>query len=238
MLDIYSFFMHIGKGSAVLSLSVFYQDEYLLVCEKPVGVSSESPGLPELASSQTGYNCFPVHRLDQGTGGVCVLAFSSDICARMQNLFRQEKVKKEYYAVVAGRPDASSGLYEDFLFHDRKSNKTFVVKRQRAGVKKAVCEWTLLSTVFFENQPLSLVRVSLHTGRTHQIRIQFGSRGYPLVGDRKYGSRMKADTPSLWASSISFPHPCDSSRLIEASSSPKSAFPWNLFPEKIYGRDI
>ena len=213
-----------------LAIPVLYSDEFLAVCEKPVGVSSESPGLPDLISAQLGRKTFPVHRLDRGTGGAVILAFSPGVCALVQDLFRKDLVRKEYLAVISGRPSGSSGRYEDYLFHDKKTNKSFVVSRKRVGVRDAVCEWEVLDTACLEGADLSLMRVILHTGRTHQIRVQFGSRGLPLVGDRKYGSRIKADAPSLWSGRISFPHPCRSGASVNTVSGPPSVFPWNLFP--------
>ncbi len=213
-----------------MEIPVLYSDEHLLVCEKPVGVSSESPGLPDLVSEQSGRKTFPVHRLDAGTGGAVILAFSAPACAAMQKLFRQDLVLKEYLAVVCGRPESVSGRYEDLLFHDRNRNKTYVVDRMRGGVKKASCEWTLLETAASGEEILSLVRVRLHTGCTHQIRAQFASRGLPLAGDRRYGSQIKADAPALWAARVSFPHPLIKGRGVEVSSLPPPVFPWSLFP--------
>lgn len=212
-----------------MNVNVLYQDEYLFICEKPVGIPSESPGLPDLVFSQTGRKAYPVHRLDQGTGGVCVLAFSSGACAKMQNLFQQGQVSKEYFAVISGKPDGTSGILEDYLFHDKRKNKSYVVKRIRSGVKKALCEWHLVCSTDHDHQTVSLIRIILHTGRTHQIRVQFGSRGLPLVGDRKYGSRIKADAPALWAGSVCFPHPFLQNSTVRAASSPPSVFPWTLF---------
>lgn len=216
-----------------MKINVLYQDNFLLICEKPVGIPSESPGLPDLVYAQTGINPFPVHRLDQGTGGVCILACSAEICAQVQMFFQQGLIRKEYIAVVSGKPAEVSGRYEDLLFHDRKQNKTYIVNRLRAGVKKAVCEWQLDKTVSYNDQMLSLVRVFLHTGRTHQIRVQFGSRGFPLVGDRKYGSRIKANAPALWAGSVCFPHPVFRDQTVRISATPESVFPWSLFPEEL-----
>ena len=216
-----------------MKITVLYQDDFLLICEKPVGILSESPGLPDLVYAQTGINPFPVHRLDQGTGGVCILACTAEICAHMQKFFHQGLVRKEYLAVISGKPLEASGIYEDLLFHDRKHNKTYVVNRKRAGVKKAVCEWQLVKTVSYENQLLSLVRIFLHTGRTHQIRVQFGSRGFPLAGDRKYGIRIKADAPALWAGSVCFPHPVFNDQMVRISATPDQVFPWSLFPEEL-----
>lgn len=216
-----------------MEIPVVYQDNTLLVCEKPAGVPSESPGLPDIVALQTGINVFPVHRLDQGTGGVIILAKSSDICSRLQKLFQSGLVKKEYLAVIAGILPAADGIFEDNLFHDRKTNKTFIVKRQRAGVKKASCAWTSLETVFSGQNSLSLVKIQLHTGRTHQIRVQFASRKYPLVGDRKYGSRITSDYPALWAQKITFPHPLISGKVVIASASPPRVYPWNLFSDNL-----
>ncbi len=206
-----------------------YCDEDILVCVKPVGISSESPGLPDLLYEQTGFRLWPVHRLDHGTGGVVVLARSRKSCSAMQRLFSQNLVCKEYLSVIAGRPPEDSGHYEDLLYHDKRTNKTFIVNRFRNGVKKAVCDWKIHESADFKGQTVSLVRIFLQTGRTHQIRIQFGSRRFPLVGDRKYGSRIKADAPALWASCISFPHPAKKGTTVHVSAEPPSVFPWNLF---------
>lgn len=216
-----------------MEIPVIYQDDTLLICEKPAGVPSESPGLPDLVTLQTGMKVFPVHRLDQGTGGVIILACASDICSRLQKMFQSGLVKKEYLAVVSGILPSAEGVFEDNLFHDRKTNKTFIVKRQRAGVKKASCTWTSLQTVLSEQNSLTLVRIQLHTGRTHQIRVQFASRKCPLVGDRKYGSRISADYPALWSETITFPHPLISGATVNASSSPPRVYPWNLFSEDL-----
>ena len=94
-------------------IHILYRDDQLLVCEKPVGISSESPGLPDLVNDQTGLKTYPVHRLDQGTGGVCILALSSRICGLLQTLFRDGKVDKDYFAVVCGRPETDRGCYTD-----------------------------------------------------------------------------------------------------------------------------
>ena len=216
-----------------MPVRILYRDPYMLLCEKTVGLSSESPGLPEIISDQTGQKVFPVHRLDQGTGGVMVFALSPNSCSALQSLFQQDLICKEYLAVVSGILPSAEGVFEDYLFHDRKANKTFIVKRQRAGVKKASCTWTSLQTVLSEQNSLTLVKIQLHTGRTHQIRVQFASRKYPLVGDRKYGSRISADYPALWSETITFPHPLISGATVNASSSPPRVYPWNLFSEDL-----
>jgi 23S rRNA pseudouridine1911/1915/1917 synthase len=227
-LDIYAVCIHSERNISVKDL-ILYRDASLIVCEKPVGVSSESPGLPELLGEQAGAKVWPVHRLDRDTGGVMVFALSAAGCASLQRLFQGSEVSKEYLAVVCGCPGESSGCWQDLLWHDKTRNKTYVVRRMRKGVKEALCEWETVSSVTHDGQPFTLVRVRLHTGRTHQIRVQFASRGIPLAGDRKYGASVRADTPALWASGISFPHPDRKSGAVTVRAAPPAVFPWNLF---------
>lgn len=174
-------------------------------------------------------NCYPVHRLDVGTGGACVLALSKESCRTLQLLWTNKQCHKEYLAVVSGKPSTAAGIYRDYLYHDSRQNKTFIVKKQRKGIKEAVCSWECIESVQADEQILSLVRIHLETGRTHQIRVQFASRGLPLVGDRKYGSRTKADSVSLWSSRISFPDPFLPGRTTDAISIPPVVFPWQMF---------
>ena len=233
-MDIYSKIIHFERSWSSVHVRVLYSDDYFFICEKPVGISSESPGLPDLLAEQTGRCFWPVHRLDTGTRGVTVLACSSESSALIQKAFQQQSVRKEYLAVVSGYPDQTAGIYTDLLFHDRKKNKSYVVDSVRTGVKKASCEWTLVDSMVQSDNTFSLIRIRLHTGRTHQIRVQFASRGYPLIGDRRYGSRIKAYAPSLWSSFISLPHPCQTDLTVEASSDPPRIFPWDLFPDYDY----
>ncbi len=214
-----------------MQVPVLYRDRWFVICEKPAGISSESPGLPDLLGEQLSVKLWPVHRLDLGTGGVCILAQSAEACAALQHLFQQGLVRKEYLAVVSGCPDTEEGIFEDLLFHDQKTNKTFIVKQKRKNVKEASCAWRVVGTVSAEGQPLSLVCVTLHTGRTHQIRVQFASRGLPLAGDCRYGSRIRARAPALWARSVCFPHPYRTDRAVTVQSAPPRVFPWNAFPD-------
>ena len=207
-------------------------DDALLVCEKPVGVSSESPGLPELLCEQEGFTVYPVHRLDRTTGGACVLARSPKACAALQRQVLPELVVKEYLAVVSGVPDAASGTYTDLLYHDRHTNKTCVADTRRKGVREATCDWNVLETADDASGKITLVQVSLHSGRTHQIRIQFASRQLPLVGDRRYGSRIKAPAPALWSVRICFPHPL-TGKTVDVSSVPPDLFPWSCFESPV-----
>ena len=212
-----------------MPIRLLYCDSSLVVCEKPVGVSSESPGLPDLIRGQEGFDVFPAHRLDRTTGGVCVLARTPSACTALQRLFQQDKVAKEYLAVVSGVPQTAAGAFSDLLYHDPRTNKTFVADRPRKGVKEAFCEWEVLESAETPEGALTLVRVRLHTGRTHQIRVQFASRRMPLAGDRRYGSKVRADAPALWAARISFPYPFSADKAVDAASLPPAAFPWTCF---------
>ena len=212
-----------------MEINVLYQDKSIIICEKPVGISSESPGLPEVVSAKTGRDVWPVHRLDQVTGGAIILAFSPDCCASLQQLFHKSLIRKEYLAVISGCPEDKTGYWKDLLWHDCRKNKSFVVSRVRAGVKEAECDWSILGTVNYNLDMLSLVRIGLHTGRTHQIRVQFSSRGFPLVGDRKYGSKIHIDTVALWSAGISFPWHNSKDGRVSVRSTPPSVFPWNQF---------
>lgn len=179
-------------------MELLYADRELAVCVKPVGLDAEA-GVPAALEEQLGGTFFPIHRLDQNVGGVMVYARTKQAAAVLSKAVQDGTMVKEYVAVVHGTPEAT-GDWEDLLWKDPKKNKVFVVKRQRGGVKKARLEFTRLT----DTDP-SLVRIRLHTGRSHQIRVQFSSRGFPLVGDHKYGSRDPRTAPMLFSCKISFP---------------------------------
>jgi len=179
-------------------MELLYSDNALAVCIKPVGTDAEHQ-IPEALSGLLGGQIFPVHRLDKNVGGVMVYARTKDAAAKLSRLIQEGKMVKEYVALVHGAPP-EQGDWEDLLFKDSRKNKVFVVKRQRTGVKAARLEYTRLS-----EGETSLVRIRLHTGRSHQIRVQFSSRGYPLVGDHKYGARDDETAPMLFSCCITFP---------------------------------
>jgi len=174
-------------------------DKDLAVVVKPVGVDSQQ-GMVQAIREQLGGEVFAVHRLDQNVGGVMVYARTKAAAAALSKAIQDGTMVKEYVAMVHGQPP-EAGDWEDLLFKDSAKNKVFVVKRQRNGVRKARLEFHRLS-VCGEN---SLVRIRLHTGRSHQIRVQFASRKYPLLGDHKYGSKDGASAPMLFSCCITFP---------------------------------
>ena len=178
---------------------ILFSDKQIVVCVKPVGMDSESE-FPAALKEQLGGELFPIHRLDKNVGGVMVYARTKESAAALSKAVQEGSMVKEYVALVHGDPP-DSGDWEDWLFKDSRKNKVFVVKKERKGVKKARLEFRTL-----RRTDHSLVRIRLHTGRSHQIRVQFSSRGFPLVGDHKYGSRDEATAPMLYSCMISFPH--------------------------------
>lgn len=168
------------------------------VIVKPVGMDSEKE-VPERLSRELGGVFYTIHRLDRNVGGVMVYARTKEAAAALSRLVQSGELVKEYFAQVTGTPPEEA-VWEDLLLKDSRKNKVFVVKRQRAGVKAAKLAYTRLTA-----GEVSLVRVRLHTGRSHQIRAQFASRGYPLAGDHKYGARDRLKEPRLFSCAISFP---------------------------------
>ena len=179
-------------------MEIMCSDRDLAVCVKPMGLDSEQE-VPAALIEQLGGQIFPIHRLDKNVGGVMVYARTKQAAAALSKAVQEGTMVKEYVALVHGTPPGS-GDWTDLLWKDSKKNKVFVVKRERVGVKKARLEFTRLT----EGEQ-SLVRIRLHTGRSHQIRVQFSSRGFPLVGDHKYGSRDKKTAPMLFSCRITFP---------------------------------
>ena len=179
-------------------MEILYSDRELAVCIKPVGLDSENQ-VPSALKELLGGEIFTVHRLDKNVGGVMVYARTKAAAAKLSKAIQEGTMVKEYVAMVHGATP-ESGDWTDLLWKDAKKNKVFVVKRQRAGVKEARLEFRTLRT-----GETSLVHIRLHTGRSHQIRVQFSSRGFPLVGDHKYGSRDDRTEPMLFSCRISFP---------------------------------
>ena len=179
-------------------MQLLYSDSQLAVCVKPVGLDSEHQ-LPQLLQQELGGDIFPIHRLDLNVGGVMVYARTRTAAAALSRSIQEGSFVKEYLAQVHGQPPQWGDL-QDLLWKDSRKNKVFVVRRQRSGVKDARLQYTRLS-----DGPDSLVHIRLYTGRSHQIRVQFASRGYPLVGDHKYGARDSLTAPRLFSCRVQFP---------------------------------
>ena len=181
-------------------------DEFV-VCEKPAGFVSEysdSPSsLPYALCSQLGLKeLYTVHRLDREVGGAIVYAKTQKSAAFLSKQLTDGTFNKEYMAQVQGKLASSTAILSDLLFHDKQKNKTYVVKKKRSGVKEAILEYTIID--YNEKSNLSTLKIKLFTGRTHQIRVQLSSRGFPILGDRKYGSHENIKPIRLHSHKLSF----------------------------------
>ena len=207
-----------------MDIAILYEDTAILLCVKPAGVVSEEGGMPDLLRSETrARDIYCVHRLDKAAAGLMVYAKTRASAAALSSMIAAGGLEKEYMAVVQGAAEAE-GSMRDLLYHDAAKNKTYVVKSLRRGVREAELSYQKLA----QTEALSLVRIRLLTGRSHQIRIQFASRKLPLVGDRKYGSRYRDCPLALWSERLSFRHPV-TGEILDYHISPPDAWPWNAF---------
>lgn len=195
-------------------MEILYEDKEIAVCIKQRGLLSQydekKPNMISLLKEICGGEIYPVHRLDREVGGVMVYAKTQKAASVLSARVADRSFDKIYLARVHGVPENEKGIMEDFLYFDKGKNKSFTVKKERRGVKKALLEYELLET----DGSTSLVKVKLHTGRTHQIRVQFASRRMPLLGDRRYGAGDDEKTIALWSHFISFTHPESKERMV------------------------
>ena len=220
-------------------MKILYEDKYLIVCEKPVGMESQrsSSGKDDMLTllsrcrAERGEDSYVglVHRLDVATGGAMIYSKREDMTGKLSALVQSGDYKKTYLAVAHGEPPEREGEMRDLLYHDKKKNKSYVCDKKRQGVKEAVANYRLLETVERENgEKMSLVEVELITGRTHQIRVQFASRQMSLVGDGKYGSHDNKASCALWSYRVEFIHPI-MKKAIVCECFPEDCYPWSLF---------
>lgn len=223
-------------------MKILYEDKYLIVCEKPVGVESQKSSsgktdMPTLLSQyrrDRGEDTYigVVHRLDTATGGAMIYSKREDMTGKLSALVQSGDYKKVYLAVAHGEPEEACGEMRDLLYHDKMRNKSFVCDKKRSGVKEAILNYRTLESIETEGgEKVSLIEVKLITGRTHQIRVQLASRKMPLVGDGKYGSRDNKATCALWSHRVRFTHPV-TKKVIECESLPEDAYPWSTFIKK------
>ncbi len=210
-------------------MELIYQDDQICVAIKPPRVLStdEPGGMPELvreALGDPGACVRTVHRLDRVVSGLMVLARTPQAASELSRQIREGKFDKSYLAVVHGVPAQAQGTFTDLLLRDKRERKTYVVTEPGKGVQEAVLEYEVLDT----RQQCALVKIHLITGRTHQIRAQFSSRGLPLVGDRKYSTLEDGCEIALWSAALRFRHP-ETGAPMEFQSPPPQWGPWTKF---------
>lgn len=208
-------------------VEIVYQDADILVCVKPARVLStdEPGGLPELLRETLGdpkADVRTVHRLDRVVSGLMVLARNPAAASELSRQIRENEFVKEYQAVLHGVPGEPEGTLRDLLYRDKARKMTMVATESAKGVQEAVLDYRVLRRTEGHCQ----VRIRLHTGRTHQIRVQFASRGMPLVGERKYAVLEDPCEIALWSCHLGFRHP-GSKQWVEFSMEPPGIAPWN-----------
>ncbi len=208
------------------NLEILYSDRDVLVCIKPARVlSTDEPGglpsLVRLALGEEGADVRTVHRLDRVVSGIMVLARNAKAASELARQIREDEFEKEYLAVVHGKPEQDSGTLKDLLYRDKARRMTMVAQREAKGVQEAILDYVVQNTA----RNMSRVQIQLRTGRTHQIRVQFASRGMPLVGERKYCTLEDPCEIALWSHRIAFTHPSTGKRMT-FSKEPSQVYPW------------
>ena len=209
-------------------MELVYVDKDILVCVKPPRVLStdEPGGVPDLAREALGdptADVRTVHRLDRVVAGLMVLARNAKAASELSRQIREGEFGKEYLAVIHGVPDELRGTLRDLLGRDKARKMTFVAPEPAKGVQEAVLHYQCLNSA----DDLSRVRIQLETGRTHQIRVQFASRGMPLVGERKYSERNDPCEIALWSCRLAFRHPATGKEM-EFEMEPPAEYPWTV----------
>ena len=207
-------------------MELLYTDQDIVVCIKPARVLStdEPGGLPELVREALGdpkADVRTVHRLDRVVSGLMVLARNAGAASELSRQIRENEFEKEYLAILHGVPAEPAGTLRDLLGRDKARRMTYVADGAGKGIQEAVLD----NDVLRQNGGFSRVKVRLHTGRTHQIRVQFASRGLPLVGERKYGTLEDPCEIALWSHKIGFRHP-GTGEWMEFTQEPPRVYPW------------
>lgn len=215
---------------------IIYEDNHLVIVEKPVNIPVQADNTNDLdmltilkqyikEKYQKPGEVFIglVHRLDRPVGGVMVFARTSKAASRLSEQIRTRTFKKTYLAVVRGVPVTKKATLRDFLLKNDTTNMVSVVKEGTKAAKEAVLDYEVLAT----KRDLSLVKIKLHTGRSHQIRVQLSNFGYALYGDQRYGQHVNkpGQQIALWASSVTFEHPTKKEELTFNCNTPKVE-PW------------
>ncbi|SHK03867.1 RluA family pseudouridine synthase [Paramaledivibacter caminithermalis] len=229
-----------------MDIKIIFEDKHILVVEKPPKVPSQSDKTKDIdmfSMVKTHLkNLYPaarnpyvglVHRLDRPVGGIMIFAKTKEANIKLSEEVRNRRFKKEYYAVVCGKPERDREELKDYLLKLGKINMSKVVKEETKNAKEALLEYEVIDSVHTDEYGiLSLLKIRLKTGRHHQIRVQLANANLPLWGDNKYNKtfvKMKKWTQiALWAYSISFKHPKNKEDCY-FESRPNEEFPFTLF---------
>ena len=206
------------------NLKVIYEDNHIIVVEKKPNIPSQSDKtgdidmltivkeyIKEKYNKPGNVYLGLVHRLDRPVGGIMIFARTSKSASRLSNQVREKIFKKEYLAVVDGKPEPKSGTLEDYLYKDERNNISKVVKKEKKNAKLAKLDYELVK--YNEIKNLSLLKINLHTGRHHQIRVQLSNFGHSIYGDHKYGKRGKGKQIALWAYKLTIEHPITKEKM-------------------------
>ena len=210
-------------------MELIYCDDAIVVSVKPARVLStdEPGGMPELVREALGdptADVRTVHRLDRVVSGLMVLARNAEAASELSRQIREQTFQKEYLAVIHGSPKEETGRLRDLLLRNKQERKTYVVEEPAKGVQEAILTYQVQN----RTADMTMVRIQLETGRTHQIRAQFSSRDLPLVGDRKYSLLEDGCEIALWSYRLAFTHPVTGKKM-EFVLEPPVIYPWSAF---------
>ena len=222
-----------------MDIRILYEDNHLLIVEKPVNVPVQQDiskdldlltmlkrYIKETYDKKGNVYLSLVHRLDRPVGGIILFAKTSKAASRMSDLLRRRQLERTYVAIVRGNVRKERDTLSDYLLKDRRKNQVYVVTKDTKNAKRAILHYETLA----RSKNLSLLKVMLETGRSHQIRVQLSEIGHPLYGDQKYGATWNkvGEQLALWAYELSFIHPVRRKRL-SVRCMPPNVFPWNQF---------
>lgn len=221
-------------GEKMQKLNVIYEDNHIIVVEKIINVPSQADKtgdmdmltiikdyLKEKYNKPGNVYLGLVHRLDRPVGGVMVFAKTSKAASRLSEEVRNKTLQKTYLVICNGKMEKDKDTLVDYLWKDEKKNTSYVVKKTKKNAKEAVLDYEVLK--YDDKQNLSLLKVNLHTGRHHQIRLQLSSRMHAIYGDNKYHGRGAGTGIRLWAYELKFRHPVTKEELTF-----KISPPWDL----------
>ena len=222
-------------------LKIIFEDNHIVVVEKPVNVPSQGDktGDIDLLTMVKQYikekyqkpgNVYVglIHRLDRPVGGVMVLAKTSKAAGRLSNQVRERQFQKTYLTIVNGKMEQQQGTLEDYLLKDERNNKSKTVREGTKNSKLAVLDYEVLK--YDEQLNLSVLKIHLHTGRHHQIRVQLSCRNHSIYGDQKYGGRGHGKQLTLWAYELKMMHPI-SNEEITFYSLPEEIGSWKILED-------